>query len=137
MAEEEIDAYMESAQSNLETARVLMEAERHADAVFHSALASEKATAALILQLGAKPSRRHRNSAILYRIVPRELRDRVEFKEILDELMRLEPHVIEARYPVRVEGTLKTPMERYGRKEATKAFKSATKIISTFKGYLK
>jgi HEPN domain-containing protein len=68
MVSEEIRVYLKMARAQLEDADLALKNERPALCAFLSALSAENAISALILKLGGKPSKKHRNSLVLYRL---------------------------------------------------------------------
>lgn len=117
MGEEEYLAYLESAKSQL----------KDAERAFKDKSYAENATSALILFLGAKPSKKHRNSLVLTKlhgVVSSDVR-RI-LSDIIKGLKRLEPHVTKSRYPVRKGSTLIPPALYYTKEMAERALKDST-----------
>jgi len=107
---------------------------RHALCVFLSASSAENTTSALIINLGAKPSRKHRNSMVLYKLAPStppELQQ--DLRETIQILRALEPHITKARYPILRGLNLLPPSEFYTRETAERALAQAREVLKKAK----
>ncbi|MDK2464251.1 MAG: HEPN domain-containing protein [Candidatus Korarchaeota archaeon] len=123
-------AYLETARDQLEDARLAINAGRYALCVLLSSMSAENASSALIIAVGAKPSRRHRNSLVLHRLsglVEGELRELLA--EVIHLLKRLEPHVTMSRYPIRRGLDLLPPERFYGEGDAREALELASRVV--------
>jgi len=134
MGANEQKAYFETAVAQLEEATLALEHRRYALASFLSSSSAECATAALILALGSKPSKKHRNSLVLHRLsgeVGEPLRPRLV--ELVTRMKQLEPHITKARYPIRKGSVLLPPVRYYGANEARGLLDQASAVLSLVK----
>ncbi len=100
-------AYLESAIAQLEEAELAFEHKRYALAALLSAMSAESATSALIVHLGSRPSKKHRNSLVLYRLSSaKEEPMKSKLIELVECMKELEPHITMARYRCRIVNTL-------------------------------
>jgi len=87
--------------------------------------------------MGAKPSRKHRNSLVLNRLsstAPPDLQ--TALREIIGSMKTLEPHITKARYPIRTGLELLPPSKFYTKETAEKVLTEAQKIVIRVKPYL-
>ena len=137
MDSKEAYSYLETAQDQLKDAEFALKEGRFALCAFLSALCAENATSALLIKLGAKPSRKHRNSLILNRLsstAPPDLQPAL--REIIGSVKILEPHITKARYPIRAGLELLPPSKFYTKETAERALTQARKIVIGVKPYL-
>jgi len=130
----EAAAYLKTAEEQLIDAEMVFKGGRHALCVFLSASSVENATSALIINLGAKPSRKHRNSMVLHKLAsstPPELQQ--DLREVIEILKALEPHITKARYPILRGLDLLPPSEFYTRETAEKALAQAREVLKKAK----
>jgi len=136
----EIAASLTTAEEHLKDARDAFRRGRYQDCVYHSASTAENAANALILSLGGRIPRTHRNAEairfIATRLKPGWLEEE-DFKRMLVTLKDLEAHVVKSRYPVKVEkGTFIPPNRYYTDKMAKDMLKGATFIFNVVKHFL-
>jgi len=134
MDSKEAFTYFETAEEQLRDAELAFKEGRYALCAFLCASCAENATAALLISLGAKPSKKHRNSLVLNRLVasvpPKVQRS---LRVIVDFMKTLEPHITKARYPVRKGLELSPPSKFYTIEIAEKALAQAQKVIKGVK----
>jgi len=140
VATNEIDASIRTAEQHMRSARITFREGLYATCSYHSASAAENASNALILALGGKIPRVHRNAEALELIVkrlrPKWLKNE-GFRDALAKLRELERHVIKPRYPIRMEnGTFLTPDEYYNESIAKDMLENATFVVNTVKKLL-
>ena len=134
MVSKEACAYLETSEEQMKDAELALREGRYALCSFLSASSSENATSALIITLGAKPSRKHRNSLVIYRLlgsVPPDMRQHM--LEIIEQLKVLEPHITKTRYPIMRDLDLLPPSRFYTDEIARKAVEQARVIMKTAK----
>jgi len=133
----EAASYLETAEEQLKDAELAFKEGRYALCALLSALCVENATSALIIELGAKPSKKHKNSLVLYRLtssVAHELQ--LILIDIIESAKILEPHITKARYPIRSGMELLAPSKFYARETAEKTLIQAQKVVTHIKPYL-
>ncbi|MEW6283564.1 MAG: HEPN domain-containing protein [Candidatus Eremiobacterota bacterium] len=92
--------WLETAENDLDTARILLEAGKHANAAFHLQQATEKALKALLRELGER-ERTHSSVEVMVRLE----RLGVRFPDGFDTpLRKLDRCFIDTRYPNGVGG---------------------------------
>jgi HEPN domain-containing protein len=129
MAREEIDALLKTARDQLTRAQHDLKAGFYDSCALFSALSAENSTSALILALGSKPSKRHRNWYVL-RIIPKPKKLENIVNDILETLKPMEHHIIRARYPLKDEnGKFIVPSEYYRKEAAEELLKNAEKLL--------
>lgn len=127
MGEESIEAYMENAREHLETAKVVTSAGKYFDAVFHCIVCIENATSALILHLGATPSKRHANHLVLQRLLGLvEPKFKESFEKVLEITAELLPQISRTRYPFVSGERMFTPSNFYSKTHAEEAMEKAS-----------
>lgn len=134
MASKEANAYFEIAGDQLKDAERSFKAGSYALCAFLSASSAENATSALLIVLGAKPSKKHRNSLVLYRLMPsvsHELQSTL--KEVIESMKILEPHITKARYPIRRGVELLPPSKFYKKETAGKTLTEARAVMERVK----
>ncbi len=134
MASKEADAYLETAEEQLKDAELAFSKDRHALCVFLSASSAENATSALLITFGAKPSKKHRNSLVVNKLLtsfPTNLRPTL--REIIESIKTLEPHITRARYPFVKGLKLLPPSKFYTNEIAQKALANARTVIDDVK----
>lgn len=134
MDSKEAVIYFEIAEEQLKDAELAFKEGRHALCAFLSASCAENATSALLVNLGAKPSKKHRNSLVLNRLassVSPELQS--SLREMVESMKILEPHITKARYPIRRGLELLPPSKFYTREIAEKALSQAQKTVKSVK----
>jgi len=130
----EITTYFETAEEQLNDAELAFKEGRYALCAFLSASCAENATSALLIALSAKPSKKHKNSLVLNRLVPSvPSRMQSSIKEIIKSMKILEPHIIKARYPIRRGLELSPPSKFYTSEIAEKALTQARKVVKNVK----
>lgn len=137
MDSEEATSYLETAEDQLKDAELAFKERRYALCAFLSASSAENATSALLITLGAKPSKKHRNTLILNRLfssVTNELQQAL--KEIIESMKILEPHITKARYPIRRGLELLAPSKFYTKETADKTLIHAQKVIAHIKSHV-
>lgn len=133
MVSKESSVYLETAEEQLEDARLAFKEERYALCAFLSASCAENATAALLITLGATPSKKHRNSLVLYKLAQSVPRLQEDLLKIVELMKVLELHITRTRYPIRRGLELLSPGEYYTRKIAEEAMVQAQKVIRKVK----
>ena len=134
MVSKESFVYLETAEEQLKDAELAFKKGRYALCAFLSASCAENATAALLIALGAKPSKKHRNSLVLYKLassVPPNFRE--DLMKIVESMKILEPHVTKARYPIRKGLELFPPSKYYNKEVAEEAIAHAQKVVKKVK----
>jgi len=134
MDSKERAAYFDSAVAQLEEAKLALEHKRYALTAFLSAMSAESATSALIVSLGSRPSKKHRNSLVLYRLASaaeEPLKSRL--LALIESMKKLEPHITKARYPIRKGTELLPPVKFYSANIANELFKEASKVMELVK----
>jgi len=134
MDSKETFAYLETAEEQLKDAELVFKEGRYALCAFLSASCAENATSALLTALGAKPSKKHRNSLVLNRLVP-SVPSRVQpnIREMVEFMKALEPHITKARYPIRRGLELSSPSKFYTREIAEKALAQVQRVVKNVK----
>lgn len=138
MDSKELAAYLESALAQLEEARLALRHRRYALAVLLSAMSAENATSALILYLGSRPSKKHRNSLVLHRLystAEEPLKSRLI--RLIESMKRLEPHITKARYPIRKGTELLPPVKFYSAGVAGELLEESCEVMSCVKTLVK
>ncbi len=136
MALKEAAIYLQSAEDQLNEASLALEHGRNALSVFLSAMSGENATSALILALGHKPSKKHRNSIVLYKLAQTSPKLKPRLIELVDFMKKLEPHITKARYPIRKGPELLPPSKYYDQRIAQEIFQFARKGVTAVKEVL-
>ena len=134
MDSKERAAYFDSALAQLEEAKLALEHERYALTAFLSAMSAESATSALIVFLGSRPSKKHRNSLVLHRLsgaAEEPLKSRL--LALIESMKKLEPHITKARYPMRKGTELLPPVKFYSANIAKVLFEEACKVMNSVK----
>jgi len=139
-ATNEITASLSTAEQHLKDAQGAFSGGRYHDCAYHSASAAENAGNALILALGGRIPRTHRNADAMEfavtRLKPNWLK-REEFREMLKILRVLETHVVKSRYPIKVkEGTFVPPNKYYTQNMSKDMLEKAILIVSTIKRFM-
>lgn len=130
-------AYFDSAVAQLEEAKLALEHKRYALTSFLSAMSAESATSALIVFLGSRPSKKHRNSLVLHRLLSSaEEPLRSKLLALIESMKKLEPHITKARYPIRKGAELLPPVKFYSATIARGLFKEACEVMNSVKGSL-
>ena len=137
MDSKEANTYFEIAQDQLKEAELAFKEGRYALCSFLSASSAENATSALLITLGAKPSKKHRNSLVLNRLASSATHElQSALREMIESMKTLEPHITKARYPIRSGLELLPPSKFYTREIAEKTLTQAQKIVTHVKPYL-
>jgi HEPN domain-containing protein len=129
MVSKESSIYFKTAEEQLEDAKLAFKEERYALCAFLSASSAENATAALLRALGATPSKKHRNSLVLYKLAQNVPQLQEDLLNIVELMKVLELHITRTRYPIRKGLKLLSPGEYYTRKIAEEAMIQAQKVI--------
>lgn len=134
MDSKEANTYFEIAQDQLKDAELAFKEGRYALCAFLSASSAENATSALIVTLGAKPSKKHRNSLVLYRLASSATHELQQaLREIIESMKILEPNITKARYPIRIGIELLPPSKFYTRETAENTLNQAQKVLMHIK----
>lgn len=137
MDSKEIHTYLEIAKDQLKDAELALREGRYALCALLSASCAENATSALITALGARPSKRHRNSLVLNRLVSRATqRLQPSLRGMIESMKALEPHITKARYPIRRGLELLPPSKFYTREIAEKALAQARNVVERTSSHL-
>jgi len=129
MDSKEATAYFELANSQLKNAETVFKLGIYSLCSFLSASSAENSTSALLITLGAKPSKKHRNSLILYRLAQRIKDIQEDLIQIVELMKELEPHITRSRYPVLKGTELLSPDKVYTGEEAEKLLVNARKVL--------
>lgn len=140
-ATNEIKASLTTADEHLKDAEAALRDGRYHDCVYHSAAAAENAGNALILALGGRTPRTHRNAEAIEfattRLKPNWLRED-EFKKMLESLRSVETHIVKSRYPIKLKkGTFVPPSEYYTENMAKDMLEKAVFTVNTIKHFIK
>ena len=137
MDSKEANAYIETAEDQLKGAELTFKEGSYALCTFLSASSAENATSALLITLGAKPSKKHRNSLIMHRLAQRATPEmKSDMMKIIESMKTLEPHITKARYPVLKGLELLPPSRFYTKDIAEKALVQARKVLEKVKSLL-
>jgi HEPN domain-containing protein len=136
----EIGVSISTAEEHVRDAEEAFSDGRYHDCAYHSAAAAENSGNALILALGGRIPRTHRNAEAIEfaaaRLKPQWLENE-GFRGMLESLKCLEIHVVKSRYPIKIEeGTFVAPKEYYTRETANKMLEKAVLILTTVKRFL-
>ncbi|MDI6643402.1 MAG: HEPN domain-containing protein [Candidatus Hodarchaeaceae archaeon] len=132
MDSKERAAYFDSGVAQLEEAKLALEHKRYALTAFLSAMSAESATSALIVFLGSRPSKKHRNSLVLHRLSgATEGPLKLKLLALIESMKKLEPHITKARYPVRKGTELLPPVKFYSANTAKELFGEACKVMNS------
>ncbi|MBI3927242.1 MAG: HEPN domain-containing protein [Armatimonadetes bacterium] len=116
--------WWDTAQNDLDTARILLEAGKHANAAFHLQQAAEKALKALLRELGER-ERTHSSVELMVRLEKLG----IEFPEGFDTpLRKLDRCFIDTRYPNGVGG----PPERLYNREIVEDLLACCQLVTEF-----
>jgi len=134
MDSKEAEVYLETAKEQLKDAKLALKEKSYALSVFLSASSAENATSALIITLGAKPSRKHKNSLVIYRLAQNASPEiRSNLMSVAEHLNAIEPHITKARYPILKGPELLPPSKFYTRDIAEKILAQAQKVLEKTK----
>lgn len=134
MDSKEADTYLETAEDQLKDAELAFREGRYALCAFLSSSSAENATSTLLIILGAKPSKRHKNSLVLNKLISSAAPEsQATLREIVESMITLEPHIIKARYPIRKGLELLPPSKFYIKEVAEKALVQAQGVVKTVK----
>lgn len=137
MDSKEAGSYFKTAEDQLKDAHLTFKKGRYALCAFLSASSAENATSALLITLGAKPSKKHINSMVLNRLISSSTHKlQLALKEIIESMKILEPHIIKARYPIRKGLELTPPSEFYTKETAENTLTHAQKVVMQVKPHL-
>jgi len=137
MDSKEAYSYLETAEDQLKDAELAFKEARYALCAFLSASCAENATSALLTKLGAKPSKKYRNSLVLNRLASSATTDlQPALREMIESMKILEPHITKARYPIRTGLELLPPSRFYTKEIAEKTLTQAQKIVRRVRPYL-
>jgi len=137
MVREEIAALLKTAHDQLLRAEDAFGKGFYDSCALFSALAAENSAAALILALGSKPSKKHRNWYVL-QIIPKPKELEQDVGGVLMKLKTMEEHIIRARYPIKdEEGTFTIPSEYYNKPKAEELFQNSKNIVAKIETIVK
>ena len=137
MDSKEATSYLETAEDHLKDAELAFKEGRYALCAFLSASSAENATSALLITLGAKPSKKHRNSMVLNMLVLSATHElQLAMREMIESMKILEPHITKARYPIRKGLELLAPSKFYTRETADIALTQAQKVVMRVKTHV-
>jgi len=130
----EVEASMSTAEEHLKDAQDAFREARYHDCAYHSASAAENAGNALVVALGGRVPRTHRNAEAIEfaatRLQPSWLKSE-GFRKMLESLGALEVHVVRSRYPLKVkEGTFVPPKEYYKENMAEDMLEKAILVVN-------
>lgn len=129
MVREEIAALLKTARDQLLRAEDDFRKGFFDSCALFSAFCAENSASALILALGSKPSKRHRNWYVL-QIIPKPKELERDVDEVLEKLKLMEEHIIRARYPIKDEkGTFVIPSEYYDKPKSEKLLQNAKIVL--------
>ncbi|MEM2924403.1 MAG: HEPN domain-containing protein [Methanocellales archaeon] len=131
MVEENIEAFLSNAKEHLETAEIILRSNKYFDVVFHSIMSIENSTSAIILKLGALPSKRHSNHLILHHLLPEvKVEWRGEYEKVISFAAELLPQISLTRYPFIKGDKILIPSQYYSREDGEKALEKARFVYS-------
>ena len=137
MGSKEANAYIETAEDQLKGAELTFREGSYALCAFLSASSAENATSALLITLGAKPSKKHRNSLVMHKLAQRATSEmKSDMMKIIESMKTLEPHITKARYPILKGLELLPPSRFYTKDIAEKALVQARKVLEKVKSLL-
>ncbi|RLI41049.1 hypothetical protein DRO59_07885 [Candidatus Bathyarchaeota archaeon] len=137
MVRKEIDALLKTAHDQLIRAEDDVKDGFYDSCALFSALCAENSASALILALGSKPSKKHRNWYML-KIIPKPKSLEVTVNNTLELLKNMEQHIIRTRYPTQnEEGKFLVPSEYYDKNKAENLLKNAKKILNQVETLIK
>jgi len=137
MVREEITALLRTAHDQLLRAEDAFGKGFYDSCALFSALAAENSAAALILALGSKPSKKHRNWYVL-QIIPKPKELAQVVNGVLMKLKTVEEHIVRARYPVKdEEGTFIVPSEYYNKPKAEELFQNSKNAVARIETIVK
>ncbi|MEA2089465.1 MAG: HEPN domain-containing protein [Thermoproteota archaeon] len=136
----EIKASISTGEEHVRDAEHAFADGRYHDCAYHSAAAAENAGNALILALGGRVPRTHRNAEaiefVTKRLKPEWLKDG-EFRKMMESLGDLEIHVVKSRYPIKIKkGNFVAPKEYYTKETAKNMLEKAIFVLTTVKRFL-
>lgn len=137
MDSKEAVAHFELARTQLKNAETVFELKIYSLCAFLSASSAENSTSAFLINLGAKPSKKHRNSLVLYRLAQNITNHQENLMYMVEFMKELEPHITRARYPILRGSELLPPDKVYTREEAEKLLVDAQKVFELVKELLK
>ena len=129
MVSKEALAYLRLAKVQIRESELALKGSFFDLAAFLAASAGESASSALLTALGAKPSRKHRNSMVAARLARGRSSGAGGPREVAALLAKLEPHVVRSRYPIRKGPELLTPSEVYSREDAEIALEQSRRVL--------
>ncbi len=134
MDSKEANTYLQIALDQLKDAELAFKNERYALCVLLAALSAENATSAWLIVLGAKPSKKHRNSLVLKRLAE-SINEKLKegLMEAIRSMEELEPHVTKARYPIRHDLELLPPSKFYTKEKAAESLAKAEYVVELVK----
>jgi HEPN domain-containing protein len=136
----EITVSLVTAEEHLKDAIDSFHRGRYHDCAYHSASAAENAGNALILALGGRVPRKHRNAEAIEFLVSRLKPDWLkinEFQKMLENLRDLEVHIVKSRYPIKIrEGVFVPPSDYYTTDITEDMLKKATFIVNMIRRFL-
>jgi len=139
MAESRIEVLLKVSQVNLARAEKRFNDGEYDSAAFHTSLAVESASNALILKLGGDEAKNHRAVsglvAVIRRIRPDWLREE-GCERLIDKGREIQREVVYARYPLKIGDRWVTPMEYYTAEKARAIINNAKFVVSEVREYL-
>ena len=116
-------AWLEQAQEDLETARILIENGKYSASAFYSQQAAENVLRALLYLTGRDPGKTH--SLIELAEAPEQEGIAVS-QNVKEDLMVVSPHFIISRYPDAANGV---PYKQYNRNIAEDVYRRAKEVV--------
>lgn len=140
VATDEVEASILTAEEHLEDAKRALRDSRYHDCAYHSASAAENAGNALLLAMGGRVPRAHRDAEainfVAKRLRPSWLKDEI-FRKMVDALRDLEDHVVKSRYPIKVRmGVFMPPDKYYTKRMVAEMLKKGLLVVETVKSLL-
>lgn len=128
------------AESNLETAEILLKSEKYADSISYSQQAAEKIIKALLTIEGRGTIIDHYISAIFAETVLMRTKDPkllAKLRDTLYDLQYLEKFIPRVKYPRKLKNEIWIPSKGYKKKDAENALDKAKLIFTTIRELLK
>jgi len=122
-------AFLKSARTDIEAARALLQEGLFAPSIFHSQQAAEKLAKAFLDRRGVYPGHTHDVADLLRQV--QDDHGPSELRQVVDELEKLQRHVLNTRYPSRDHhGRIIPPEQAYSEQDARSALRRAERVYN-------